>query len=308
MMRRVKKEKISLFVQREIFIATITTASVIVSIMFFVVTLSTAQTVAIYLFDLAVTGILIYDFCDRLRKSKNHRKFLLQHFYEIPALLPLVFFSFIEYESTIAAIFRSLRIIRGFRILRLLRLLRLINLFKTANYLKASGFVYLVVLLVVSTIFGSIGMLVVEEGNPESTIKNFGDAVWFAMTTMTISGFGDVYPVTFEGRIISAILIFVGLTTILGFISSLGTTIVEKRLSSRAIAHDIKKSIKDRIDILEKIHTPEVETLIDEIKTLHRKIYNRGNVACTRCGFVYPEESLYCNKCGKKVESISNRD
>ena len=293
-----RKENLGLFLKREIFIASITMASVIVSIMFFVVALSTAQTVAIYLFDLTVTGILIYDFCDRLRKSKNNRKFLLQHFYELPGL-PLVFFSFIEYESSMAAIFRSFRIIRSFRILRLLRL---INLFKTAKYLKASGFIYLVVLLVVSTIFGAIGMLVVEEGNPESTIKNFGDALWFAMTTMTISGFGDVYPVTFEGRIILTILIFVGLTTILGFISSLGTTIVMKRLNKTVIAQDIKKSIKDRIDTLEEIHAPEVEALINEINTLHRKIYNRGDdVACLKCGFVYPEESIYCNKCGKKV-------
>ena len=246
----IKKEKISIFLEREIFIASITLASVIVSVMLFVVALSPEQTNAIYLFDLAVTGILIYDFCDRLRKSKNYKKFLSQHFYEIPALLPLVFFSFIEYEASLAAIFRALRIIRSFRMLRLLRLFRLINLFKTAKFLKASGFIYLVILLVVSTIFGAIGMLVVEEGNPHSTIRDFGDALWFAMTTITISGFGDVYPVTFEGRIISAILIVVGLTTILGFISNLGTTIVVKRLNKTVIAPDIKKSIKDRMDIL----------------------------------------------------------
>ena len=38
--------------------------------------------------------------------------------------------------------------------------------------------------------------------------------------SITISGFGDVYPVTFEGRIISAILIIVGLMAILRFVSS----------------------------------------------------------------------------------------
>jgi voltage-gated potassium channel len=142
-----------------------------------------------------------------------------------------------------------------------------------------------VILLVVSIIFGAIGMLVVEEGNPDSTIKNFG----------------DVIPITFEGRIISVILIIVGLTTILGFISSFGTTIVVKRLNNKVIAHDIKKSIKDRIDILEEIHASEVEALIDEINTLHKKIYN-SEVACSKCGFLYPEESLYCNKCGEKIE------
>ncbi len=76
-----------------------------------------------------------------------------------------------------------------------------------------------------------------------------------------------------------------------------------KRLNNRVIAHDIKKSIKDRIDILEEIHAPEVESLLKEIQVLHKKIYNSDDVACSKCGFVYPEESLYCNKCGKKTKS-----
>ena len=141
-------------------------------------------------------------------------------------MLPLILFSFLEYEASVAAIFRAMRIIRLFR---LLRLLRLINLFKMAKFLKASGFIYLVILLVVSIIFGAIGMLVVEEGQTDRTIKNFGDALWFSTTTITISGFGDVVPSTSEGRIISAILIIVGLTTILGFFSSFGATVVQKK-------------------------------------------------------------------------------
>ena len=52
-----KKENLGLLLKREIFIASITMASVIVSISLFVVALSTDQTNAIYLFDLVVTGI-----------------------------------------------------------------------------------------------------------------------------------------------------------------------------------------------------------------------------------------------------------
>jgi hypothetical protein len=120
------------------------------------------------------------------------------------------------------------------------------------------------------------------------------------LNTITISGFGDVYPVTFEGRIISTILIIVGLTAILGFVSNLGKTLLDDRLNKKVIAHDIKKSIKNRIDILEQLHTPEVETLINEINNLYKKIH-KGNIACMDCGFLYPKESLYCNKCGTRI-------
>ena len=289
--------KLSRLIEREIIVSIITVISVIVSITLYFSSLSEDQTKAIYIFDAVVTIILIYDFCDRLVKSGKKKKFLVQHFYEIPAMLPLVFFSFLEYEASVAALFRAMRIIRLFR---LLRLLRLINLFKMAKFLKASGFIYLVILLVVSIIFGAIGMLVVEEGHPNSTIKDFGDALWFSTTTITISGFGDVVPATAEGRIISAILIVVGLTTILGFISSFGATVVQKRISKKVIAHDLKKSIKDRIDILEDIHDSEIESLIKEIRYLHKKIYD-GRDSCSECGFLYPDDSSYCNKCGKKI-------
>ncbi len=289
--------KLTSLIEREIIISTITVISVAVTIILYVSDLSVDQEAAIYIFDSIVTIILIYDYCDRLKKSENKKKFLVEHIYEIPALLPLIFFSFMEYEASIAAALRAMRIIRLFR---LLRLLRLINLFKMAKFLKASGFIYLVILLVVSIIFGAIGILVVEEENPDSTIKNFGDALWFSTTTITISGFGDVVPSTIEGRIISAILIIVGLTTILGFISSFGATVVQRRLNKKAVAHDLKKSIKNRIDMLEDIRDSEVESLIGEIRFLHKKIYD-GRELCTECGYIYPDESLYCNKCGNKI-------
>ena len=289
--------KLTRLIEREIILSTMTVISVAVTIIFYVGGLSSDQTNAVYIFDSIVTIILIYDYCDRLKKSKNKKKFLVEHIYEIPALLPLILFNFMEYEASVAALLRAMRIIRLFR---LLRLLRLINLFKMAKFMKASGFIYLVILLVVSIIFGAIGILVVEEESPNSTIKNFGDALWFSTTTITISGFGDVVPSTMEGRIISSILIIVGLTTILGFISSFGATVVQRRLNKKIVAHDLKKSIKDRIDILEDIHDTEVESLISEIRFLHKKIYD-GRELCVKCGVIYPDESLYCNKCGNKI-------
>lgn len=289
--------KLSRLIEREIIISTLTIISVAVTLIPYASILSDDQIASIYIFDLIVTIILIYDYCDRLKKSENKKKFLIQHIYEIPALLPLIFFSFMEYETSIAALLRAMRLIRLFR---LLRLLRLINLFKMAKFLKANGFIYLVILLVVSIIFGAIGILVVEEENPSSTIKNFGDALWFSTTTITISGFGDVVPSTMEGRIISTILIVVGLTTILGFISSFGASVVQKRLNKKVVAHDLKKAIKDRIDILEDIHESEVESLVSEIRFLHKKIYD-GREVCADCGYIYPDESFYCNKCGNKI-------
>jgi phosphoglycerol transferase MdoB-like AlkP superfamily enzyme len=64
----------NLFKNIEIIIAAITVVSVIISILFYVTVLSSDQTNAIYLFDLAITSILTFDFYPRMRKTNNHSK------------------------------------------------------------------------------------------------------------------------------------------------------------------------------------------------------------------------------------------
>ncbi|MET7344875.1 potassium channel family protein [Streptomyces sp. NPDC087866] len=50
-----------------------------------------------------------------------------------------------------------------------------------------------------------------EHDAPGSSIRTFGDAVWWACETLTTVGYGDVVPVTTAGRIIAAGLMACGL-------------------------------------------------------------------------------------------------
>ena len=76
-------------------------------------------------------------------------------------------------------------------------------------------------MLVVAVSLG--GMLyAVESGFPPSeealgnsnTVKNVPDAIWFMLTTMTTVGFGDFYPNTSVGRVITSIAALSGITII----------------------------------------------------------------------------------------------
>ena len=71
----------------------------------------------IYTFDLGVVVILAIDFYFRAIESSNKRRFILTHCYEIPALIPLVFFGLIESNHFYDFALRSLRLVRLFRLI-----------------------------------------------------------------------------------------------------------------------------------------------------------------------------------------------
>lgn len=73
----------------------------------------------------------------------------------------------------------------------------------------------------------------VESGNPDSKIRNLGDAFWWAIVTVTTVGYGDIYPVTTEGKIIASILMIIGIGVPGIFISTFGAALVESRLKMR---------------------------------------------------------------------------
>ena len=58
---------------------------------------------------------------------------------------------------------------------------------------------------------GALAVLDAERLDAQAKITNFGDAVWWAAATVATVGYGDFTPVTFEGRIITIVLMLVGI-------------------------------------------------------------------------------------------------
>ncbi|MFI1964815.1 potassium channel family protein [Streptomyces pathocidini] len=57
----------------------------------------------------------------------------------------------------------------------------------------------------------SLAVYQAERGAPGASIRTFGDAVWWACSTLTTTGYGDVAPVTPRGRVVATVLMACGL-------------------------------------------------------------------------------------------------
>jgi len=74
----------------------------------------------------------------------------------------------------------------------------------------------------------SLAMLEAERTYQDASITTFGDALWWASTTITTVGYGDLYPVSFTGRCI-AVGLMVGGVALLGTITAtIASWLVEK--------------------------------------------------------------------------------
>lgn len=57
---------------------------------------------------------------------------------------------------------------------------------------------------------GSLAVYRAERDAPGASIVTFGDAVWWACVTLSTTGYGDVVPVTWRGRIVGVVIMAVG--------------------------------------------------------------------------------------------------
>jgi voltage-gated potassium channel len=116
---------------------------------------------------------------------------------------------------------------------RPLRLLRMLNLIKPLNR-KATGslhgklMVYVPGATLLAIICSSLAVLRAERGHLHANIQNIGDALWWAIVTITTVGYGDHYPVTFEGRILAVGLMIAGIALIGVVTASVASWLVEQ--------------------------------------------------------------------------------
>lgn len=164
-------------------------------------------------------------------------------------------FEFIRSPSAIIDLLAVMPFFHELRMLRVFILFRVLKLFRYAKSLrrllsilssKKFEFLTLIIFTLIVTMIASVLIYVMEANNPESPVNTLFDAVYWAVVTIFTVGYGDIIPVTSEGRVVAMVVIVLGIAVI-----SFATSIVVSAFT-------------------EKLDEIKEEKLIDDVNRLKR--------------------------------------
>jgi voltage-gated potassium channel len=174
-------------------------------------------------YDNVVCVVFLADFAMNLKRSPSKREYFIgqRGWLDLLGSIPSL------------GIFRFTALLRLARLSRLARIARLLRgeskKALVADVLKNRGS-YAAFITVLSAfivlVVASVLVLQFESQSPDSNIKTGGDALWWAIVTITTVGYGDRFPVTLLGRTTGFAVMAAGIGVIGALASILASILV----------------------------------------------------------------------------------
>lgn len=168
--------------------------------------------------DIGIWAAFVVDYGIRVRLSSDRWRFVRTHPIDLIAIL--------------LPPFRPLRALRAAPML--------IGGLNRARLTRARLAVFVGTTSILVIFLCSLAFLDAERGAPDAKVAGYGDALWWAAVTVTTVGYGDVYPVTTEGRIVGFLLMAFGIGLISFAIGTATSWVVDqlKTADARALRTD----------------------------------------------------------------------
>ena len=163
---------------------------------------------------------------------------------------------------------RFVRAVRFFRLFRLFKLGRyskaLLLLKKVLKEKKEELILVIFVVFLLLIIFSSLMYFIEKEAQPEA-FSSIPEAMWWGIITLTTVGYGDVYPITPLGKILGALIAFLGIGMFALPAGILGSGLVE-------VARKKEKGDEKLIEEAGENELTKYSNVNEKIKKLEEKL------------------------------------
>lgn len=106
---------------------------------------------------------------------------------------------------------RTIKLLRIFRILKLHRYTDALNSVAVVLKRKKEQLISSILVVIVLMVISSILMYYCEHDVQPDKFENAFSGLWWAVATLTTVGYGDIYPITALGKILSTLLALLGI-------------------------------------------------------------------------------------------------
>jgi voltage-gated potassium channel len=199
----------------------------------YIIKLSPGVNLTFEAIDLFVWAMFVLEYLIKLYLSPSRKGFFAHHLVDLAVIA--------------VPMFRPLRAARLLRILNLGRVgIVLANALRRTKALFTHRGLHFVLLAVLAMIFACSALVLSFELQVKgSNIHNFGDALWWAIVTVTTVGYGDKYPVSAGGRGVATVLMFVGIGLIGVLTATVASYFIEQGVD------DDRAELIERLDRME---------------------------------------------------------
>ncbi|MCA0146663.1 potassium channel family protein [Blastococcus sp. LR1] len=185
--------------------------------------------------------IFAIDYVARVALVEDRRRYVIRHLHDLAVI--------------------ALPLLRPLRLLRLVTVITALNRRAGAS-LRGRVAVYVVGATALLSGVAALAMLDAERNAPDANITTLGDAVWWAVTTITTVGYGDRYPTTTGGRFIAVGLMVAGIA-LLGIVTA-------------TLASWLVDRVRDENATERAATVAHVDALMAEVRALRQEIRDQG--------------------------------
>jgi len=158
------------------------------------------------------------------------------------------------------------------------------GMFKNIGTTLKKANLHWVILIAVVLLLSCASGFYYFEATPENGMA-FGDAIWWAVVTSTTVGYGDYYPVTSGGRIVSFVLMLSGIGLMGFIITEVMSVMIEGRMKKdmglldiTCKNHTVLVHWNDKAKLIIKelleLHPDEIIVVVDSVERLEFKSKN----------------------------------